>query len=107
MRPISQKFWQSRVSNDHSTGTFCAGLGTAAAISAYFGISVPTLLAQRQKLDKEKEGAHYVNWSNTHEAHPKYNFQPETEDDLQRIVSKAHKTGKPSRLSIEKTSHPS
>lgn len=70
------------------------GLGTAAAISAFFGVSLPAGFQQQETTEEDEEEHHYVNWSNTHEAHPRFVFEPQTEDDLQLIVERAHKKGK-------------
>jgi hypothetical protein len=39
------------------------------------------------------EGGHFVNWSNTHEVSPRRLYQPETIDELEKIVAKAHING--------------
>lgn len=76
-------------------GTFCAGLGTAAGVSALFGVNLPvgSLPLIGGKEEEEADEHHYVNWSNTHEAFPRYVFQPQTEDELQLIIYKAHRKG--------------
>ena len=78
----------------HPAGTFCAGLGTAAAISAFFGVSLSSNLSNKQSSDEEEDEHHFVNWSNTHEAFPRYLFEPQTENDLQTIMARAHRKGK-------------
>ncbi len=37
---------------------------------------------------------HLVNWSNTHECHPKRYYEPESVEELERIVAEAHEKGK-------------
>lgn len=36
---------------------------------------------------------HLVNWSNTHECHPKRFYEPETVEELENIVAEAHEKG--------------
>ena len=36
---------------------------------------------------------HLVNWSNTHECHPKRYYEPESVEELERIVAEAHENG--------------
>ena len=36
---------------------------------------------------------HLVNWSNTHECHPKRYYEPESVEELERIVAEAHAKG--------------
>ena len=36
---------------------------------------------------------HLVNWSNTHECHPKRYYEPESVEELERIVAEAHEKG--------------
>ena len=36
---------------------------------------------------------HLVNWSNTHECHPKRYYEPESVEELERIVADAHAKG--------------
>ena len=36
---------------------------------------------------------HLVNWSNTHECHPKRYYEPETVEELEHIVAEAHEKG--------------
>jgi hypothetical protein len=39
------------------------------------------------------EGAHFVNWSNTHEVNPRRLYQPETIQEVEGIVAEAHTNG--------------
>lgn len=36
---------------------------------------------------------HLVNWSNTHECHPRRLYEPETVEELEQIVAEAHEKG--------------
>lgn len=49
--------------------------------------------AVNKLLDKADEH-HLYNWSNTHECRPKRFYQPETQEELEKIVAEAHEKGK-------------
>lgn len=58
-------------------------------------IDVPEDLieAAEQILEPKEEEHHLVNWSNTHDCHPKRFYEPETQEELERIVAEAHEKG--------------
>lgn len=52
------------------------------------------ILEAAEQMLEPKEEHHLVNWSNTHECHPKRFYQPETQEELEKIVAEAHENGK-------------
>ncbi len=44
-------------------------------------------------LPEADDGAHLVNWSATHEVHPRRLFQPESLEQLEALVASHHRTG--------------
>ena len=53
----------------------------------------PTTPVSILALDSDDE-AHLVNWSRTHEAHPKHLYQPDSVEELTSLVQYAHRTGR-------------
>ena len=53
----------------------------------------PTTPIEILALDSDDE-AHLVNWSRTHEAHPKHLYQPDSVEELTSLVQYAHRTGR-------------
>lgn len=50
--------------------------------------------SQQASSSDDTDEHHFVNWSNTHEAFPKQLYEPQSEEELQSIVAKAHRRGK-------------
>uniref|UniRef100_A0A061QTN3 L-galactono-1,4-lactone dehydorogenase n=1 Tax=Tetraselmis sp. GSL018 TaxID=582737 RepID=A0A061QTN3_9CHLO len=50
--------------------------------------------ATSTEVNQELGGAHLVNWSGTHEVTPQRLYQPETLEELERIVAEAHNEGR-------------
>ncbi|XP_024533817.1 L-galactono-1,4-lactone dehydrogenase 1, mitochondrial [Selaginella moellendorffii] len=60
------------------------------AVGTYYG--TPWSRTQEDESITSKEEETVTNWSNTHEAHPRYYHHPETLYDLERIVKLGHVT---------------
>lgn len=72
--------------------------GLIAYSSGVLGIGVLAGVGwARGKADPEDgssiEGGHFVNWSNTHEVSPRRLYQPESIQELESVVAKAHSNG--------------
>ena len=76
----------------------CAVLGAAAAGAAavYFsGKSTEQVTAAAAETAKEakEELQQLVNWSGTHHVRPKRFYQPETTEEVEKIVKESHEQG--------------
>lgn len=67
----------------------------AGAAAAYHTLyAVPAAACQQVANDpQQQDDNEFANWSETHKVRPKHLFEPETDEDLQRVVAKCHESG--------------
>mmetsp|Transcript_18685 Transcript_18685/g.56485 ORF Transcript_18685/g.56485 Transcript_18685/m.56485 type:complete len:605 (-) Transcript_18685:704-2518(-) len=70
-----------------------AAVGAAAAAAGGVAWLNAGATSPLQNMPAGEEGAHLVNWSGTHEVHPRRLYQPETLEELQAIVAGHHQRG--------------
>lgn len=67
-------------------GAALAGLALAVGIATSPESSL-------ESSEEGNQGGHFVNWSNTHEVHTRRLSEPETQEELEKIVEDAHLKG--------------
>jgi hypothetical protein len=82
--------------------------GAAAAYHTWYAL--PAAACQQVAHEGHHDGeTEFANWSATHKVRPQQLFEPETIEDLQRVVAQSHAAGDPLQTNtakaVEATAH--